>query len=410
MDLILRNVRLSCDAALVDIGVQGGRIAAIGAGLRAEGPEEDAGGCLACAGFCETHIHLEKSRIMDRCAPEAGRAASAMQRVSAVKAAMTEADILARARRTLEACLLNGTTRMRAHVEVDGAIGLRGFAAVKQLARDYAWAVDIEICVFPQEGLTDNPESERLMRQALRAGATVVGAAPDFDVDPQGQIAAVFAMAREFDADLDLHLDNRATAERLDILQVCAETERMGWGGRVTVGHMCRLSALTPQALRDLAARIAGAGVAVTVLPATDLFMMGRERTHAVPRGVADATALAGCGVVCSLSTNNVLNPFTPFGDGSLLRMANLQAHVAQVSREEDLAGLFAMLTTDAARLMNLRDYGIAVGNPADIVLLDAEGPAQAVAELRAPVAAFKRGRRTLSRPRAMLHPPEDAR
>jgi cytosine deaminase len=408
MDLIVRNTRLTCDGPLVDIGVQGGRIAAIASGLAAEAADMfDAGGCFACAGLCETHIHLEKSRIMGLCAPEPSRAMSAMQRVSAVKQAMDEADIFARARTTLERCLEGGTTRMRAHVEVDSKIGLRGYHAVRQLAREYAWAVDLEICVFPQEGLTNNSESLRLMREVLRDGVRAVGAAPDFDPDPTRQIEMVFALAREFDVELDLHLDNANTAERFDVLTVCELTEKYRRGGRVAVGHMCRLSVLPPDELRAMAGRLAAAGVAVTVLPATDLFMMGRDQTYAVRRGVADATVLAGCGVTCSISTNNVLNPFTPYGDGSLVRMANLQANICQVSDDASLAGLFGMVTERSARLMNLADYGLRVGNPADIVVLDADGPAQVVAELRAPLAAFKRGRRTLTRSRPILHFPE---
>jgi cytosine deaminase len=111
-------------------------------------------------------------------------------------------------------------------------------------------------------------------------------------------------------------------------------------------------------------------------------------------------------GVNCSLSTNNVLNPFTPFGDASLLRMANLQANVCQISGNGRLRDCFAMLTDRSARLMNLSDYGIKVGNPADIVVLDATTPEQAVAEICDPLAVFKRGRRTVTRTRAELHRP----
>ena len=112
-------------------------------------------------------------------------------------------------------------------------------------------------------------------------------------------------------------------------------------------------------------------------------------------------------GVTCSLATNNVLNPFTPFGDASLLRMANLQANVAQVSGTQRLRECFAMLTERSARLLNLQDYGIKVGNPADIVVLDASTPEQAVAEICHPLAVFKRGKRTVTQQRAELHRPQ---
>ncbi len=404
MDLILRNASLP--TGRFDIGVANGRIAAIAPRLQADAPEHDAAGCLVCAGLCESHIHLEKSRIIARCAPEQGRDPQPVPRISAIKPTMTVDDIVARGRETLEACISNGATRMRAHVEVDPRIGLRGLEGVKQLARDYAWAIDIELCVFPQEGLTNNPGTDELLVAALRDGATVLGAAPGFDPDPAGQLRRIFALAHEFDVDLDLHLDSGDTPDRMDIPLVCDLTDHYRRGGRVTVSHMTRMSTMKRDAFIALARRMATTGIAVTVLPATDLFMTGRDQTDNIRRGLADATLLAAHGVRCTLSTNNVLNPFTPYGDCSLIRMVNLQANCCQISTDSDLAGLFSMISDVPARTMNLTDYGIAVGNPADLVVIDAASPAQAVAELRPPRAVWKRGRRTVTRDRPVLHRP----
>src|SRR5262249_3870839 len=133
-----------------------------------------------------------------------------------------------------------------------------------------------------------------------------------------------------------------------------------------------------------------------TVLPATDLFLMGRDQDHSIRRGVADANLLMEHGVNCSLSSNNVLNPATPYGDCSLIRMANLYANVVQLDRAAQLRECFRMLTDRSAALLNFRDYGFAIGRPADVVIIDAEPPEQAVAEIAQPVAAFKNGRRTV--------------
>jgi cytosine deaminase len=409
VDLILRNALIADDPGgrPVDIGVEGGRIAAIAPALAAEGPGYDAGGRLVCGGFVETHIHLDKSRIIDRCAPEPGRQPEVVPRVAAVKKDFTVADVHARARETLEGCIVNGATRMRTHVEIDPGVGLRGFEGVKRLVEEYRWAIDIELCVFPQEGLTDNPGTDALLVAALRDGARVIGAAPNYDSDHEGQIRRIFELAREFDVDIDMHLDSGNSPEQMDIDLVCRLTEEHRLGGRVAVGHMCKASTMPPAEFAALARRLAGAGVAVTVLPATDLFMMGRDQEFAVRRGVVDANLLAEAGVNCSISTNNVLNPFTPFGDCSLLRMANLHANVLQVSRPERLADCFRMVTSRSARLLNLKDYGIAVGNPADLVVVDARSPVQAVAEIRQPLAVFKRGRRTVTRHPAELHRPQ---
>jgi cytosine deaminase len=408
VDLIVRNARLASapEAPPVDIGIADGRIVAVQPELRVEAPSFDAEGHLTCGGLVETHIHLEKSRIADRCAPETGRLPMAMERVSAVKHTFTVEDAYQRAAATLEGCIEFGATRMRPHVELDGGVELRTFEAVSALQRDYAWAIDLEICVFPQEGLTNNPRADALLVEALQRGARVIGAAPNFDPDHAGQVHRVFELAREYDVDIDMHLDSGNSPDDMDIALVCELTERYQLGGRVAIGHGCKYSTMKVDAFHALATRIADAGVAVTSLPATDLFMQGRDQTDNVRRGVVDVNVLVEHGVNCSISTNNILNPFTPLGDCSLIRMANLQANVCQIGHPQRLRECFAMLTERSARLMNLKDYGIAVGNPADIVVIDALTPEQAVAENATPLVVFKRGVRTVTRPRAELHHP----
>jgi cytosine/creatinine deaminase len=404
MDLIIRNARLSirpADAPL-DIGIADGRIVAIAPALAAEGREYDAAGGLACAGLIETHIHLDKSRIIERCPPEETREVNPVKSVAPLKTTFTVDDVRTRAARTLEECILHGATRMRTQVEVDPGIGLRGYEAVASLVAEYKWAIDIEMCVFPQDGLTNYPGTDALLVEALRRGARAVGGAPRYDTDGPAQINRIFELGREFDVDIDIHLDVGPTADQLYVHQVCELAEKYRRGGRVVVGHMAKLSTMPPDALKAVARRMADAGVAVTVLPATDLYLMGRDQDHNVRRGVADANLLVAHGVNCSLSTNNVLNPATPYGDCSLIRIANLHANVLQVRHPMALRECFAMLTERSARLLNLTDYGLAVGNPADIVLFDAQTPEQAIAEIRNPLAAFKRGRQTMLR-----RPPE---
>src|SRR5271156_5186322 len=119
MDLIIQNARVM-GGSPVDIGISDGRIVAIEAAIVADGPVHDANGHLICGGLIETHIHLDKTRIIDRCPPEDGRNANAVPRVAAVKATFTEEDVYQRASTTLESCIMHGTTRMRTHVELDG--------------------------------------------------------------------------------------------------------------------------------------------------------------------------------------------------------------------------------------------------------------------------------------------------
>ncbi len=408
LDLIVRRASVLDGATLrqCDIGIAAGRIAAIEPALPGGSPEIDAGHCLVVPGLIETHLHLDKTCILDRCRAEEGTLAEAVREVAAAKRGFTAEDVYARGCRTLERCIAHGTMHVRTHVELDPVVGTAGFDGVRQLARDYVWAVDMELCAFPQEGLLNNPGTEALLVGALRQGAKVLGAAPYTDSDPRGQIDRIFALAREFDIDIDMHLDLAETTDGMQVEYVCRKTEEYGWGGRVAVGHATQLS-LVPQARYDaIVVQLAQAGVAVTILPATDLYLMGRSHDHAVPRGVVPAEPLRRAGVTCSLATNNVLNPFTPYGDGSLIRIANLYANVCHVARPAELAGCLDMITGSAARLMRLPGYGIAVGHAADLVAIDAANPADAVATVAQPLWGLKNGRRSFTRPRALLHRP----
>src|SRR3954469_17618978 len=403
MDLIIRNARLSDRGGEPrDIGIANGRIVAIEPRIAADAEVYDAGGLLACPGLIETHIHLDKSRIIDRCAPQPRASLSPVKSVTPLKQDMSVEDVRARAAATLERCILHGATRMRTQVEVDPGIGMRGFEGVQSLIADYRWAIDIEICVFPQEGLISYPGTEELLIEGLKRGAKVIGGAPRYDSDEAGQIRRIFELAREFDVDIDMHLDVGPTPDAMNIHLVRELTEKYQRGGRVVVGHMAKLSLMPPDEVAALARSLADTGVAVTVLPTTDLFLMGRNRDHSVVRGVADANLLVKHGVNCSLSSNNVLNPATPYGDCSLVRIANLYANVLQVDRPGELRECFGMLTDMSARLLNLKDYGFAVGNPADVVVIGAQEPEQVIAEISQPLAVFKNGKRTV-----VWHPPE---
>jgi cytosine/creatinine deaminase len=455
VDQWLRNGRLAGDdeSSLVDLAIAGGKIVAITpasrtgsasgapAGAAASGPtvagtsaasrtaaapmefasqvswprfgaasepppEIDLAGRLISAPLVETHIHLDKSCILERCRAEEGTLAEAISEVTRAKRDFDDTDVYARAQRTLKRCVAQGTGVMRTHVEIDPGIGLTGFHAVQRLAHDWRWAIDVELCVFPQEGMLNNPGTEALLVQALREGAQVLGACPYTDSDPAGQIERIFQIAREHDVDIDMHLDFGDTPEQMWIEQVAQATQRYRWGGRVAVGHVTRLSTLAPERFAAIGRQLADAGVAVTVLPSTDLYLMGRGRTHDVIRAVTPAHRLLAQGVNCSISTNNVLNPFTPFGDCSLTRMANLYANVCQVGRRDEVRACFEMVTRRSAQLLRRTHYAPSVGASADLVVLDCASSEAAVAEVAPPLFGMKAGHITFARPPAMLNHP----
>ena len=406
-DFVLRNARVAGRGGeIFDILSRDGVIAEIAPRIATDARSEDVGGRLMLGGFVDSHIHLDKSCILDRCHIRHGTLEEAISQVAAAKRAFTEEDVYARASRTLEKAILQGTTAMRTHVEVDARIGLKSFNAIRKLRDDYAWAIDLELCVFPQEGMINDPGTEEMLVAACEAGADLIGGCPYADSDRVRHIEHIFGIARRFDLDIDFHLDFDLDPSWTDMEEVCLQAEAHRYGGRVAIGHVTKLSSMPSAEFETWGRRLADAGVAVTVLPSTDLFLTGRDHDHNIPRGVAHAHRLSAQGVTCSLATNNVLNPFTPFGDCSLIRIANLYANVAQLGDGPALCSCFDMVTRGPASLMNLSQYGVEVGNPADLVVLDCSEEAAAVAEIVQPLVAYKRGRRSFSRAQPVLHRP----
>src|SRR5207237_10855087 len=164
----------------------------------AQGDSCDLARRLGTPGFTETHSLLDKARSLGRCKAERGDLEEAIGEVARQKKLFTAEDVYARAKVTLERAILNGTTHMRTQLEVDPGIGLRGLEGVRPLIEEYKWAIDLEICIFPQEGLLNNPGTDELMIEALKNGGSVVGAAPYTDSSPHGQIDRIFEVAREF--------------------------------------------------------------------------------------------------------------------------------------------------------------------------------------------------------------------
>jgi cytosine deaminase len=302
----------------------------------------------------------------------------------------------------MEMAIGKGTMHMRTHVEVDPRVGLRSFEAMKRLRQDFAFALDLSICVFPQEGLTNDPGTEELLEQALVEGADLLGGCPYTDSDPSGQMERLFALAARHDVDLDFHLDFDLDPSWGHLEEICDRTEKAGWGGRVAVGHVTKLATMNEAIFERRVARLFQAGVAVTALPSTDLYLNGREAGFRAVRGIAPVHILKDRGVTASIASNNILNPFTPFGDCSLLRMANLYANVMHLG-PEDFAACLDLVSEDAARLMRIDGYGLVVGAMADILVMEGEDETEVFGGLGEPVMGFKRGRKSFVRPTATV-------
>lgn len=400
VDLVIRNAELADQRGPVDIAVKNGRIAAIGSDIRCDAIiEEDVEGNFAFPGFVDCHVHLDKACILDRCTICAGTLEEAVRETAKAKTGFSEEDVFERASKIVRQAIVHGTTRMRTFVEIDPRAGMRSFEAIKRVRERFKFAMDIQICAFAQEGLTQEPETEEMLDEALRTGADLIGGCPYTDPRPEEHIKRIFALARKHDVDVDFHLDFSLDPKKTDLPAVIEATYANAYGGRVTIGHVTNLSALDPPVRSMIARKIAAAGIAVTVLPATDLFLMGRDQQFNIPRGVTPAHLLLKEGVEAAIATNNILNPFTPFGDASLGRMANLYANVMQLSRDEDIDAVFQMVGVYAAKIKRI-PYGLSVGAVADIVILDARDHRSAIRSGAQTLAGWKAGRKTFVRPR----------
>ncbi|WP_204376054.1 hypothetical protein [Hymenobacter coccineus] len=175
LDLLIKNARLDDHEAGVDIGIVGDKITLLEAGIAEPAHTVlDAENQFVCAGFYETHIYLDKACILNRCSVKEGGKEEATKETRNAKKNFTEDDVFARASRVVEMAIKKGTMGLRTFVETDPLAGLRSFEALKRVKDTYAFAIDIELCAFAQDGLTQEMTTHHLLRQALQQGADLV--------------------------------------------------------------------------------------------------------------------------------------------------------------------------------------------------------------------------------------------
>ena len=340
----------------------------------------DGRGKLLIPGLVDAHIHLDKALLLNRYPAVEGTFSEALQKTLQAKQEYTVADIQNRARKVIEKAIAFGTTTMRTHVEVDPILRLKSLEALLPLKQEYAWGIDLQLAIFAQEGITNQSGTVDLLKKAMAMGGDVIGSAPYVDPHPEENIRTIFDIAQEFDCDVDFHLDFLDDDAPLLLPVVIEETLLRGWQNRVCLGHMTKLAGLTPAELTGFIPQLKEAGIAILALPATDLYMMARQDTHNVRRGVAPIHQLAELGLKVGLATNNVQNLFTPFGDGDVLKICTLLAQVLQLGTTASHKLCMEMATTRAAEAIGIKNYGLEVGKIADLVLLEADSVSMAIA------------------------------
>jgi cytosine deaminase len=395
-DLLIRNLRPWGEAGTIDLAAVGGRFVAPSPDLKVR-RVIDAGGRLAVPGFVEPHIHLDKAMINRDVRPNrSGTLAEAIEIIWEKKRLYTVEDIVGRAGAVIESAVANGVTHLRTHVDVDTIGGLTPLAGVAAARDKYGDAIDIQIVAFPQEGILRDKGTDELLWKAMENGADVVGGMPFNEASPADSarhIAIAFEIARHFDADIDMHVDETDDPNARTLEMLADQTLANGYSGRVTAGHTCALAAYPADYARTVIDKVREAGLHMITNPATNLMLQGRLDAEPKRRGITRVNELLAAGINVSFGQDCVRDTFYPFGRDDPLEVALIAAHASHLSQPAQIEQAFAMATTSAARILRLGDYGLHPGAAADAVILDAPDAVEAI-RLQAPRRwVIKRGR-----------------
>jgi cytosine deaminase len=352
----------------------------------------DITGKLVVPGFIESHIHPDKAYIADRTSGLSRQGPTPQVLVAALKGKFTVEDIYERARRVVLLAIRHGCTSMRAHVEIDAFVELRGVEALQRVQAEFAGVMDLQLIAFAQEGIFHDGVTQGLLREGLQIGLPTLGGCPYMDQDQRRHIDWFFDTAEAAGVRLDFHADSGDDPSRLTCDYIAEQTVARGMQGRVSLGHLCTLDILEPSLRARVIDKLREAGIHVISLPATELHVKGRADKHSW-RGVTRIEELREAGVNVSISTNNIVNPFTPYGHPDLLRQTLVTAMAAHLGNLHQMAWLLDLITINPAHAIGLKDYGLAEGCRADLVVLDAADPAQAITEQSEKLWVFKAGR-----------------
>jgi len=386
LDILVKNVALRGTEGLCDLGIANGRFVSIDqSGVSpASLLTLDADGRMAVPGFVEPHIHLDKALISERAPVNvSGTLTEAIEILWAIKRNYTVDEIADRASRVLARALEHGVSRLRTHVDVDPIGGTRPAEGLIRARDRFSDLIDIQIVAFPQEGIVKSPGTEALMREVMKFGVDVVGGMPFNEASPQDSrrhIEIVFDIAREFDADIDMHVDETDDPAAQTLEMLAELTIVNGWQGRVTAGHTCALASYPRDYADRVIARLREADVNMIANPATNLMLQGRLDDYPKRRGVTQVKELLAAGVNVACGQDCVHDTFYPFGQNDPLEIAFLLCHASQMSQPAEILAVMDMVTINGAKALRVPDFRVAPGAVADLVVLDARDARAALA------------------------------
>ena len=372
VDLLLTNVRLPDGSGPDSIEVRGGRIASVGSradplpGVRTV----DGGGRVVLPRLVDAHMHLDKTLMGEPWIglPETWTLAERVAAAEHLLATRTTRSVEVRATALVESARGFGTLALRSHADVTLGLGLRSVEALLAVRDRFAGQVDVQLVAFPQDGAI-TPGVAELLEEALRMGCAVLGGLDPagYDQDVEAQLRLLFTLAPRFGADVDIHLHDGGTLGLFEINRFCAWTERTGYAGKVAVSHAFALGDRPASEVGPVLERMARAGVAV---------ITAASGAAAVP----PAPAIWEAGVTLGIGSDNVHDSWSPFARGDVLEKAFLVAYRNNLRTDAGLTRTLEAVTDVNARLLGLDPGRIAAGAPADLVLVDAENGAEAVA------------------------------
>ncbi|MCE2532351.1 MAG: amidohydrolase family protein [Acidimicrobiia bacterium] len=370
MDLVVRNVRLRGMDEPCDIGIVGEVIRRIEPRLAGACEREiDGDGGLAIPSFVDSHSHLDKSMMIYQSPPAvSGTITESLARSYVAKRSSSVADVVARGRQALEWAVANGTGAIRVHSDVDFGWGTTGVEGLLELKRMFAGLVDLQVLVLPAANPL-NDELRALVRRGMDLGADAIGGSPHLEHSPAGvarYVDFVFAIAKEYDVDVDLHIDQNteAASDTRGAEVVLAKTLTEGYEGRVTLNHWGALSAYP----EDEAARVIElakeARINFCACPKEELIISGM--------GPSRIKQLVAAGVNCAYAHNNNADMFSPYGRMDMLEAGLFTLHAGEFNTMTDAETVMDMGTVNPARIMGLGRYGIAEGATANLNVLSA--------------------------------------
>lgn len=390
------NARLA-DGHLRDIDVENGRISDI----RPTSPDAtgqttvDIGGELLVPAFVEGHIHLDTSFYGGRWVPHrpCTNGFDVHERVAFQADNMAKAEPMAeRAIKQLDLCIGHGTLQMRSHVMVDASVGLRSLETILEVREKYRDLIDIQLVAFPQSGILKSPGTAELLDEAISLGADLIGGLDpaSFDRDVTAHLDVVFKIAEKRGVDIDIHLHEGGSMGAFSIEEICSRTEALGMRNHVSISHAYGLGDLPTDAARKIAARIAACGISI---------MTNAPGHHSFP----PVALLRAEGVNVFSGSDNIRDSWWPYGDGDMLRRAEIIGYRSGFFTDEELTTAFDIVTSAGARALRLDGYGLEIGAKADFVTLQAGHIAEAVVGFPGNRRVFKEGRLVADRGRVFL-------